>query len=290
MAPRVTQVRASPGRRRVGPDGGTWEAGERVRRQVGTTLSSIAWSIREQAHGSGIRMESGAARGRRPSAEPLVAGVGRLQRISGVGRAGGLRRGRCKYVHVSSVAACSCAQSCTRGKARVGRPAQPARAMPRAHAAHAPAQPTRPATDRFLRGQPRKAEQKSKAEAGRCALKCLTSDVPLLPASGRHYREHPRMAWIYRRSRKSVGGGWVRWRGVRGMDAAAKPPGTGLRRPRHRTHPAIPREPRFCFGRCRCCCCCCCPGLGGCRAPPGQSPSPLPVQCRARFPTTVPRT
>ncbi len=42
--------------------------------------------------------------------------------------------------------------------------------------------------------------------------------------------------------------GWVRLRGVRGMDAAAKPPGTGLRRPRNRTHPAIPQETRFCSG------------------------------------------
>ncbi len=40
--------------------------------------------------------------------------------------------------------------------------------------------------------------------------------------------------------------GWVRLRGVRGMDAAAKPPRTGLRRPRNRTHPAIPRNARFC--------------------------------------------
>ncbi len=47
-------------------------------------------------------------------------------------------RGRCKYVHVSSVAACSCALSCAHGKTGVGRPAQPARGMPRAHAAHAP--------------------------------------------------------------------------------------------------------------------------------------------------------
>lgn len=76
MAPRVTQVRASPGKATEGPDGGTWQAGERVRRQVGTTLSSIAWSIREQAHGSGIRAERALARGRRPSAEPLVAGRG----------------------------------------------------------------------------------------------------------------------------------------------------------------------------------------------------------------------
>ncbi|QBL45763.1 hypothetical protein LBG_14730 [Stenotrophomonas maltophilia] len=39
----------------------------------------------------------------------------------------------------SSVAACSCALSCAHGKTGVGRPAQPARGMPRAHGAHAPA-------------------------------------------------------------------------------------------------------------------------------------------------------
>ncbi|TQM05547.1 hypothetical protein FB552_3232 [Stenotrophomonas maltophilia] len=36
--------------------------------------------------------------------------------------------------------------------------------------------------------------------------------------------------------------GGVGWRGVRGMDAAAKPPGMGLRRPRHPTPPRLPTE------------------------------------------------
>ncbi len=57
-----------------------------------------------------------------------------------------VRSGACEAVlrkqsaltHVSSVAACSCALSCAHGKTGVGRPAQPARGMPRAHAAHAP--------------------------------------------------------------------------------------------------------------------------------------------------------
>ncbi|OWQ71625.1 hypothetical protein CEE57_10030 [Stenotrophomonas maltophilia] len=66
-----------------------------------------------------------------------------------------VRSGACEAVlrkqsaltHVSSVAACSCAQSCAHGKTGVGRPAQPARGMPRAHAAHAPATgPTPPST------------------------------------------------------------------------------------------------------------------------------------------------
>ena len=47
-------------------------------------------------------------------------------------------RGRRQYVHVGLVAACSCAQSCAQGKTGVGRPAKPARGMPRAHAAHTP--------------------------------------------------------------------------------------------------------------------------------------------------------
>ncbi len=35
--------------------------------------------------------------------------------------------------------------------------------------------------------------------------------------------------------------GWVRFGGVCGMDAAAKPPGRVYGVPRNRTHPAIPR-------------------------------------------------
>ncbi|MBA0292616.1 hypothetical protein D7Y52_07200 [Stenotrophomonas maltophilia] len=66
-----------------------------------------------------------------------------------------VRSGACEAVlrkqsaltHVSSVAACSCALSCAHGKTGVGRPAQPARGMPRAHGAHAPATgPTPPST------------------------------------------------------------------------------------------------------------------------------------------------
>ncbi len=59
-----------------------------------------------------------------------------------------LLRKRPALTHVSSVAACSCALSCAPGKTGVGCPAQPARGMPRAHAAHAPATgPTPPLTD-----------------------------------------------------------------------------------------------------------------------------------------------
>ena len=55
--------------------------------------------------------------------------------------------GRRKYVLVGLAAACSCALSCAHGKTGVGRPAQPARGMPRAHAADTPATgPTPPST------------------------------------------------------------------------------------------------------------------------------------------------
>ncbi|PII19546.1 hypothetical protein CR919_12950 [Stenotrophomonas sp. LMG 10879] len=97
------------------------------------------------------------------------------------------------------------------------------------------------------------------------------------------------MAWIYCRSRRSVEGGVGP---VAGVSAAwmprSSPQGRVYGVPRHRTHPAIPRNARFGFGRCRCRCLR--SGLCGCRAPPGRSLPPLPVQCRARFPTTVPRT
>ncbi len=158
-----------------------------------------------------------------------------------MGREGGSAGGRCKYVHVSSVAACSCALSCAHGKTGVGHPAQPARGMPRAHGAHAPSRPTLPAMDSFLRTAGR-SKEKPKAKAD-------PSDIPGVC--------HPRMAWIYRvdqdrhlptaaqnafrqiaedcRRRGGSGGG-----GVRGMDAAAKPPGTGLRRP---PPPDPPRHP-----------------------------------------------
>ena len=184
MAPRVTQVRASPGKATEGPDGGTWEAGERVRHQVGTTLSSIAWSIREQAHGSAIWAESGA--------DAQSAAIG------GAPRGWGLPRTADFWGLAGRV---GCAGALQVRPCKLGR---------RIHAAHAPAQPTRPATDRFLRGQPRKTEQKQ-SKAGRCALQCLISDI-----SGAGQRPAPGAFTHGRRSRKSVGAGWWgqqdRWR------------------------------------------------------------------------------
>ncbi len=95
---------------------------------------------------------------------------------------------------------------------------------------------------------------------------------------GRHPPEFRQIAENCRRRGGSGCGG------VRGMDAAAKPPGTGSRRP---PQPDPPRHPTECS--CRCCRCrCCCPGFGlcGCRAQPGRSP-PLMLRRRmhwAKFP------
>ncbi|TPD86046.1 hypothetical protein FJN19_05315 [Stenotrophomonas maltophilia] len=69
---------------------------------------------------------------------------------------------------------------------------------------------------------------------------------------------HPRMAWIYRvdqgRQPPTAAGICQRWGGVGGrgvsrMDAAAKPPWMGSRRPRTPTPPHQIAECRFC-----CCC------------------------------------
>ena len=81
----------------------------------------------------------GVAGGVRVSANGCAPRGGSFKSEAVLGRPGWIAQGRCKYVLVSSVAACSCALSCAHGKTGVGRPAQPARGMPRAHAAHAPA-------------------------------------------------------------------------------------------------------------------------------------------------------
>ena len=152
-------------------------------------------------------------------------------RFSGGGREGGLAGGRCKYVHVSSIAACSCALSCAHGKARVGRPAQPARGMPRAHAAHAPSQPTLPATDNFLRTAGRSQRKKQKQKP---VLQAFVSTKVDTYQSRTTFRQ---TAGICRRRGGSGCGG------VRGMDAAAKPPWTDSRRP---PQPDPPRQPTEC--------------------------------------------
>ncbi|PJO52539.1 hypothetical protein CR156_10240 [Stenotrophomonas lactitubi] len=66
---------------------------------------------------------------------------------------------------------------------------------------------------------------------------------------------HPRMAWMCQMTGSCRRWGGVGLRGVSRMDAAAKPPWMGLRRPRNPTPPRLPRDARLC---CCCCCCCCC--------------------------------
>ncbi len=133
----------------------------------------------------------------------------------GVGRAGGLRRGRCEYVLVGSGA--------------------PSMALTPLRSP-----PARPRTGSCAASHGRQ-NKKSKAEAGRFALQCLISDVPWLPASGRHYRrasthgvDLPQIAEICRRRGGSGCGG------VSAMDGATEPTRTYLRRP---PQPDPPRHP-----------------------------------------------
>ncbi len=86
-------------------------------------------------------------------------------RFTRLGRSGWGRGTRRKPVPGGSMAPCSCALSCAHGKTGVGRPAQPARGMPRAHGANGPAPPPRPTPDSF-RARPatekKKEDQKQK--------------------------------------------------------------------------------------------------------------------------------
>ncbi len=260
MAPRVTQVRASPGKATEGADGGTWEAGERVRHQVGTTLSSIVWSIRERVHGSGIwrRAALRAVGGHRRS--PSWLGLSAKSRFLGVGRAGGLRRGRCKYVPVSSVAA----------SMRL----TPLRSPP-----------ARPRTGSCAASHGRQ-NKKSKAKAGRFALQCLTSEISLV-AGQRPALPGSIHAW--RGSTADRGNlskaGWVRLRGREphgcgdraSMDGFTASPATGPTPPSHGS-PAFALAVAVALAS------------AGAGRRPAKALPPLPVQCRARFPTTVPRT
>ena len=203
-----------------------------------------------------------------------------------------VRSGACEAVlrkqsaltHVSSVAACSCAQSCAHGKPGVGRPAQPARGMPRAHAAHAPATgPTPPSTDSRELPAP-----------------CVEPSHARLKS---HRYRNVRFQWTLihawrgsTQSRKSVRGGAV-WacRTVGAMDGAIEPPwvrtvclrstasqapertaASGWAGPRRggTACPASPHRPAI--PRNACFCCCCCLGL-----------EPLQVQGRRPCRTTL---
>ena len=146
-------------------------------------------------------------------------------------------RKRSALTHGGSVAPCSCALSCAHGKTGVGHRAQPARGLPRAHAAGTPAPPTHPAFDSFLSPSHTTGRSREKAEAKATATAvgwrprlCERSD-PLL------------LLLVISRGGSATGiclgpGGWG-WRGIRAMDGAAKPPGMDSRRPRQ-SHPPGP--------------------------------------------------
>ncbi len=173
-----------------------------------------------------------------PTAQPLVAGwlgwVGRGKPGWVWGLAGRvrLRRGRCKYVPVSSVAA----------SMRL----TPLRS------------PTRPASDTFRRFRPpRKEIRRAKAKAalrvaaGVRSLFLRKRDLTPTPhpwrGSGVSTKvDTYRKSRFTHRHRETVGGGavWV-GRTVGAMDGAIEPPGTGLRRvlPTH-TAPPNQQKPR----------------------------------------------
>ncbi|TIL13610.1 hypothetical protein E4419_14615 [Stenotrophomonas maltophilia] len=103
------------------------------------------------------------------------------------------------------------------------------------------------------------------------------------------------MAWIYRRSRKSVGGGVGP---VTGVSAAWMPrpspgghfrdgftasPATGPTPPSH-------GNPAFALAVAVAVAVAVALASAGAGRRPARALPPLPVQCRARFPTTVPRT
>ncbi len=166
----------------------------------------------------------------------------------GGGGGGGARRGRCKYVPVSSVAA----------SMRL----TPLRSLP-----------ARPLTVSCA-CQPRKRIKRSKAKAGSlcraepmlgCCTRSLSAEhgsalqkiIPIILSFIHAWRGSTvstkvdthqcnipfrQIAGSCRR-RGGFGCG-----GVRGMDAAAKPPGTGLRRPPQPDPPRHPQETRFCSG------------------------------------------
>ncbi len=105
-----------------------------------------------------------------------------------------MRRTRRKPVLGGSMAPCSCAQACAHGKTGVGRRAQPARGMPRAHGANGPAQPTRPPLDGFLRARmhrtPRQEQGQKQKQSQELRLRLLPLNLNLnliflLPATRR---------------------------------------------------------------------------------------------------------
>ncbi len=152
---------------------------------------------------------------------PLVAGAFREQRISGGSPDGWAAQGTLQV--------------------------RPCKLDRRIHAAHAPAQPTHPAPDRFLRGQPRKSNKKSRSNADRFALRRLIAGIslvagqrPALPGSIHAWRGSTAVRG------KLLKAGWVRLRGCERhgcrdqapMDGFTASPATGPTPPSH-TKPAI---------------------------------------------------
>ncbi len=140
----------------------------------------------------------------RRTAEPLVAGRSN-QKPCLAGR-DGLRRGRCKYVHVA-------------------RSPHPCGSRPCA------AHPDRPLTV-SVGVQPRKRKKKSKSGSRRCARSSVSTKVDTYQQQCN--TQSRQIAEICRRR------GAVGLRGVSRMDAATKPPWMGLRRPRTPTAPRLP--------------------------------------------------
>ncbi|SFS06630.1 hypothetical protein SAMN04487782_3194 [Stenotrophomonas maltophilia] len=194
---------------------------------------------------------------------PSWLGWGAYSGFLGVGRVGGLRRGRREPI-LGGLAAAS---------------------MPRT--------PRLTPPTRRLTGscgcQPRKTEQNQKQKP---VASLLTARFPKFPgcrpAAGTT-AEHPRMACVqYDRGSPSKAG-WVRWRGCprhgcRGQaprDGFTASPATGPTPPSHR-HPAFALAVAVAVAVVL--------ASAGAGRSPAQAHPPLPVQYRARFPTTVPRT
>ncbi len=118
----------------------------------------------------------------------------------------------------------------------------------RIHAAHAPSQPTLPTMDGFLRTAGKIKKEQEQEQKQNPMLQAF------VPTNGRHLPKQNqgqsplRRNGIRPRSLRQIAGNCRRrggsgCGGVRGMDAAAKPPWTGLRRP---PPPDPPRHPTEC--------------------------------------------
>ncbi len=262
MAPRVTQVRASPGKATEGADGVPGRPG----RESGTKWGQRCHQSRGQSvskrmvRGFGWRAALRAVGGHRRS--PSWLGLSVNSGFLGIGRAGGHRGGRRKPVHG--------------GLAAASMPRTPPRCPP-----------ARPLTGSCAASHGRQ-NKKSKAKAGRCALQCLTSEIslvagqwPALPGSIHAWRGSTadrgnlsKAGWVRLRGRERHG-----WRDRAYKDVFTASPATGPTPPSH-GNPAFALAVAVAVAL----------ASAGAGRRPAKALPPLPVQCRARFPTTVPRT